>query len=275
MTRTRPTAPFRGVALVAGMAMAMLAMTAWPRPAVSQPKLPLLPGSAVSLSALASPVGPPPDRAAPRLPNLSPFGLPCADTLDLRRADNGFLMVDLQASCRFRQAVRMRHGALDFTVTTSHLGRVSRELPLLDPGGQVSVEFADGTRITARAPLAPGRALPYLILDHDAPANAVRIVAQAPGRRVIRRSFDTASGAVTSLTTSPGAGAGAGVARLALRVAITAQTCGGRFTARLIDQPAPAAVRKTHLLLNLPGCDRVGEIVELKNALPDLKLAWN
>jgi len=201
-------------------------------------------------------------------PVLSPFGISCAPSIRLTRSEDAFLALDLNAPCQLNQPVRVLHGALSFDAQTSNVGAMNVRLPALRRDGSVTVRFGDGSVLHASLPVAEITRLRRVVLDHDGPSEVVTLAASGPKRHMKRETFGTAGGSVTSLT-APAEG---GTVRLALHLSVTKDNCGRPFKARLIEQGVQAEVQKTHLSLNLPDCDRVGEVLVLKNVLPDLTL---
>jgi len=213
------------------------------------------------------------DVSGPALgaPEISPFGLPCTPVLHVAATGDGLLRVALVAPCRLNQLVTLHHAALDLSARLSNTGALDLSLPSLRADGAVRVSFADGGELTARSPVDGLATLRRVVLVHDAPGADVVLATSGPDRWVKRHYEATASGEMAVLT----AAGTDGTVRLALRLSVTPASCGRPFTARLIEQGVGSEVQKTHLSVNLPGCDHVGEVLELKNIVPDLKLSRN
>lgn len=204
-------------------------------------------------------------------PALSPFGMDCAPGIRVSATEGGFLDTVISAPCKLGQTVQVGHDALTFALSLSNTGQARLRIPAVVRDGAVAVTFADGTILTAAAPVSGIGTLRRMVFAHDGPADHVFLKASGPERRKIdREAFATATGTVSSLT----APMGHGTVRLSLLVEVTPANCGQPLNAHVIEQAgAGAAVQKTQLSLNLPGCERVGDVLELKNAVPDLRLA--
>lgn len=79
---------------------------------------------------------------------------PCAaPSLTLAAAVNAALDVTLAAPCHGGEAVILSHAGLGFRVRLDAQGRYGARLPALDPGGDLSARFDDGTMVDAARPV--------------------------------------------------------------------------------------------------------------------------
>ncbi|MBK1636848.1 hypothetical protein CKO19_14040 [Rhodovulum adriaticum] len=250
------------------------------------PRLPQAPDPTRTRGQLRVPAAPrlPADQAAaPPLPRLGPFGLPCDPDLILAPADRQGLHLTLAAPCHLNQRADITLGALRLSARTDHLGRLMLTLPSL-AGPATRIAFADDTGVDLPAPTGPDAL--HLRAGLIAPADA--------GVQLHVHEGDTASGAVDHLRPGKATGTGrihsmdlpgtgiaqlyatratAPTARLSIEMEITPANCGRDVTA-MIALPGTGDTLTAHPLnLTVPDCGAVGEFLVLKNLSPDWTLA--
>ncbi|MGV6810929.1 MAG: hypothetical protein ACWA47_01670 [Brevirhabdus sp.] len=204
-------------------------------------------------------------------PDISPFGLDCTPSVSLSPVEGGLSRVVLSAPCHLNSVVRVGHSLLSFDARTSNVGALDLVVPVLNPASPVAVTFPDGVRLVAGMSDTDLAVMRRVVLAWDGIGNPVELAATGSTRTTERHRIRSVGGAVESFTALPGSG----TVRLALRVTVTPTNCGKPFAIQMIEQGGPVEVQKTQLSIDLPDCDHVGEVLELKNVLPDLTLAHN
>jgi hypothetical protein len=66
-----------------------------------------------------------------------------------------------------------------------------------------------------------------------------------------------------------------GTVRIYLEAAVTPDTCGRVITGKTLDLRQGSRLRMMDLSLPMPDCDALGQLLVLKNLLPDMKIARN
>ncbi len=226
---------------------------------------------------------------------MSPFGFDCTPALTLKARDAAMIEARLFAPCDPRERVALRHGALEIDLTTDAFGRAATMLPAL----------SEVATVTA---LLPRQAVEAGLYISDAEAFS-RVVIVWEGARVfrmnayefgategqaghIRAGFGkTASRAMRGtggflVTIGDGSGRSAevysfptgysplhGVVKLVVEADVTDETCGQQAKATALQSRPLGGMTATDVRVTLPGCDRVGDVMELKNLLQDMRLA--
>jgi hypothetical protein len=206
-------------------------------------------------------VDPQPPAAPPAPAVAAPA---CPLTLDVFPRENATLALSLTAPCRPGEGFVLRHGHLAVTYATTANGSFFLDLPALDAAGQVSLRFADGTEITAAAPVPDMAGLHRLAvqwIDGD------RFTVSGDGPVVALGSDATILPMYAQIITLPAADAA-----LSIESPVTAETCGREMMAMAVYSDA-GRLTLADLSVALPDCDAEGGFVVLNNPLPDMKLA--
>jgi len=233
---------------------------------------------------------------------FSPFGIACGPRLSAIAArERAEVRLMLDAPCKAEQIVEILHEGLVFTELTSRTGHVSVTVPALAEKARFTVRFADRTMVHAMAEVPE-------VIDHDRivllwQGNAdlnIRalefgadygdvghVQAEAPGHAAGR---DEVRGIIMRLGRSdrpenvrhaeiysfPRAMSNrSGAVRLALEAGVNAFTCDREIEATALWKTVAGVMRPTDIVLFMPGCNRIGNRLVLKNVLPDLKIARN
>jgi hypothetical protein len=211
------------------------------------------------------------------------------------------VVLALDAPCRPRERVEIRHRGLVFAATTDGMGQLSVEVPALDPDAAFEASLAGGAQ--ARAAVAVPEAarvervvlqwagpvaLKLHALEFGAPEGAAGHVRPGAGQspaRALRSGGgflsvlgDPALDApllaqVYSLPLTPQTRAG--IVRLVLEADASRAGCNQpvRATTWRIGPGLPAAT--LDIGFTMPPCGEDGQILLLKNAVQDLKIARN
>lgn len=206
--------------------------------------------------------------------NVSAFGFACDTALKVHPRPEAVLSVTLSAPCRPGQIVRITHVGLEFDIRLPQTGEMTFDMPALDAPSRVTAHFPGGSQFSTTAD--PGVLDDFLRVAMQSDASAGLAVGTSSSKRlpVTKTELGDGSGQMVQIVShhlSPQERRG--VIRLALLSKVTAAHCDQPSDAKVIERRPGLPVRQYGLSLSAPGCARVGEILELKNILQDLKLA--
>lgn len=263
-----------GQYLQSGSAQSAASMTPMPM-ADSPPPLRLAAGTPLAAHEPTTPevipvlakADPPP---APLAPVLLPDPAPqaeapaCPITLDLFANDGAILSLSLTAPCRPDQGFVLRHGSIAVTYQTNASGSFFLDLPALDPEGEVSLRFADGTEAVAAAPL-PDLADHHRLALQWLEGDSFTLSGDGP---IVSLGVDaTVLPMYAQIITLPTPDA-----PLTIEAPVTATTCGREAMALAVLSEG-GRITLSDLSIGLPDCDAEGGFVVLNNPVPDMKLA--
>lgn len=187
----------------------------------------------------------------------------CPVTLDLFADAEATLSLSLAAPCHPNEGVVLRHAGLSVTYSTTATGSLFLDIPALDPSGEVTLRFLDGTEVSGAAPvpeLAGLRrfALQWIEGDSFNLASDAEII-----------SLGTAATALpmyAQIATLPSEDT-----TLAIEAPVTATACGrDALGEALFSEGGKLTVAE--LTMALPDCDAEGGFVVLNNPVADMKL---
>lgn len=150
------------------------------------------------------------------------------------------------------------------TYATNATGSFFLDLPALDPKGEVSLRFHDGSEVTAASPvpdLANHHRLAVQWLDGD------RFTLSGDGPITSLGAKATVLPMYAQIITLP-----APDAPLAIEAPVTPDTCGREMMALAVYSNG-GRLTLADLSIALPDCDAKGGFVVLNNPLPDMTLA--
>ena len=208
--------------------------------------------------------------------DLSAFGFSCTEQMLVTPLPDARITVKVIAPCRPDQVVRLSHASIDFDVTLSMVGEVEVVVPTVSNHGEIDSIFDDYSVITELVvmPETEGYARVALVWED---ADLPQLAARAP--RHIETDVITlgdGSGRVAQvLSHRLDPDARPGVIRLSMAETVTDQNCARQRSGHVVQYIPGRPVTKYDLMMGAAGCDRVGSNRELKNVLPDLKLASN
>lgn len=225
----------------------------------------------------------------------------CNAGLSVASTPAAMLAVRLDAPCHVNERVVIRHEALAITGRTNDLGQLQIGIPALAAGATVTVAFADGATLSGKA------AVPDLA-DFD------RVGVQWQGKAAFALhalefgATETGRGHVSAVDPRNPSFAERGIGgflsilgdasvpdpllaevysfpaahvvrhgtvRIYLEAAVTPDTCGREIMGETLDLRRGLRLRTMDLSLPMPGCDALGQLLVLKNLLPDMKIAQN
>jgi hypothetical protein len=213
-----------------------------------------------------------------------PTGDACSPSLALTAAADAMIDVVLLAPCDPGERIAIRHAGLSFTAQMGLDGRLSLSLPALETEALVAAYF-EGSSIALASIVVPDVAdhfrfafqAPYP-LDFQLRAEEGGTVyaggVGGPGRiesgRIVTLGSDTvAQPMLAQVYTFPGADAGSSI--LSVEVRITDQTCSRSFVAETWISQGGFVTAKP-LPVAIPLCGTSGDILVLKNLVPDMTL---
>lgn len=226
---------------------------------------------------------------------MSPFGFSCEPELELTALEAAMVEVSVFVPCDAGEIVTFRHGALTFALKSDVFGRATAVLPALSP--RVDVEISTPRRsASATIDLPEAADFSRVIIAWDGPQifrmNAFELGSGRGQSGHIRAgSPKTAARAVRGtggflVTVGDGSGGSAevysfptgfsplrGVVELVVEADVTEETCGRLVEAQALQSSPLGGLTATDVRVTLPDCERVGDVMELKNLLQDMRLA--
>ena len=274
--------------------------------AEAEPAKPALPSAkpAVALAALG-------DATVPELiaekPITKPVAAPtsetlssaqqddaCPVTLDLAARENALIAVTLLAPCHPDERVVLRHGGLAIAAKTSATGALFIDIPALETGATFSVRLADDSTVQASIDVPEAAALSRFGVqwladdtfqlhafedgaDYGTPGH---VSAQNPGQLLpgtpVKGGWLSRLGDPTldlpmlaEIYTFPKGGTDVDVV---VEATVTEATCGRELIGETLTMIGGTSY-VTDLTLAMPDCAAKGDILVLKNLVPDMKLA--
>jgi hypothetical protein len=240
------------------------------------------------------------DHPLPLLPRdearLTLQGAPCRASLEAKAKPAGMIGLTISAPCWPSSTVQIHHGGLNVTDTLDAQGRLVIDVPALSAIARVEVTYPDNTFGHATLNLPEVEALyrvallwdgPQILTLHALELGAIygergHIYDAHPGSpdRTLRGDggfltrLGDGTGSVAEVYTYPREDARSrGVVRLSAEAEVTSATCGQIAEARAIQTDALGGLQSSEVLLAMPDCEALGEIVLLKNLFKDLRLA--
>ncbi|MGI9389746.1 MAG: hypothetical protein ACR2O1_06790 [Boseongicola sp.] len=240
------------------------------------------------------------DKPLPLFPReeaqLVPQGAPCRANLESKAKPVGMIGLTITANCWPSSQVQIRHSGLNITETLDPQGRLEIDLPALSSIARVEVAYPDSTFGHATLDLPEVEEFYRVALGWEGP-QVLTLHALEPGANYGERghihktqpgnqehAFRGIGGYLTRLGDETGSVAEIytypredalyrGVIRLSAEAEVTSDTCGRVAEAHAIQTDALGGLQSSEVLLSMPGCEALGEIVLLKNLFKDLKLA--
>lgn len=226
---------------------------------------------------------------------MSPFGFDCKPELTLTEQDAAMIKVRLFASCDPKERITLRHGALEIELITDPFGRVEAVLPAMSETATVTAVLARQS-VQSSLYVADADAFSRVVLlwegDQVFRMNAYELGADRGEAGHIRAGHGkTASRAVRGtggfmVSLGDGSGRSAeiysfptgyspmhGVVKLVVEADVTEATCGQTVRAKALQTSALGGMSATDVRVTLPDCDQIGDVIELKNLLQDMRLA--
>ncbi|MEL7345939.1 MAG: hypothetical protein AAFN59_13970, partial [Pseudomonadota bacterium] len=176
--------------------------------------------------------------------------------------------------------VRIGHMGLRIDERLSPLGRLDISLPALASEAVFNVVFADGERGAIDVAINDFGQVRRIALQWKGDTGLginVRQVGSGP-TAVQTGTFGhpaLADGWRAQIVTVARTAPRPQVVRVAVAAPVTEATCGRQLAATTLEQDLNGVYRATPVTLAAASCDRVGDILVLKNLLSDLRIASN
>ena len=249
----------------------------------------------------AAPVAPPAAQAAPLPPSAdtapaqtATAPAPACDmTLDLLADSNAMIGITVIAPCRPNQRVMVKHGGLSVTGKTSASGTMFMNLPAMEVQAKLDLTFPDGEKLGSVVEMPEVASLQRFAvqwLDRDAfqlqafengadygqPGHVSAAMPHTPAPGLASEGgFVTLLGDAdvdlpmqAEVYTFPIRGS----AEVLVEAAVTPETCGRELLGETISVVG-GTVNISELTLAMPECDAAGDILVLKNLVPEMTLA--
>jgi hypothetical protein len=212
----------------------------------------------------------------------TPDGDNCAPTLALSAAEGAMIDLALFAPCDPGERIVVRHSGLSFTTQTGLDGRLALRLPGLDSKALVAVYF-EGSAVALASVDLPGMAEVSRFVFQAAHPVEFELRAEeggtfysggvgqpGSGRILTLGSASVAQPIIAQVYTSSGPDLTS--AELSVEVRINARTCSRSFVAETQLSQGGSAV-SANVPIAIPLCGTSGDILVLKNLVPDPTLA--
>lgn len=219
----------------------------------------------------------------------------CAVTLKAKPVAAATLDVQLNAPCVGGQVVRFSHGKLEFDMKAASNGQISLQIPALESQATVTASVA-GKIHSVETQVSESSEYRKVVLiwegqqifsvhayefgarrnqfGHVWSGSPKSVERAANGRGGYLARLGDGSGKTASVYTFPASHVSMnGVIRLVAEAKVSADNCGQQAEALALQTDVLGQVRATEVNVSLPGCDAIGQTVELKNLLHDMKLA--
>lgn len=225
-----------------------------------------------------------------------PLATACPEDLALLPQPGAMLEIGLVAPCRAGQRVVIRHSGLAVTGRISEGGALVASIPALEAQAEVTVAFADSTRVSAMSEVGDlqlydrfavqwmdGDAFGLHAFEAGAELGAAEHVwADAPRAAGATGGFLTEIGSTeverplrAQVYTWPaGVAALSGDVSIMLEAAVTPDTCGRELIGETV-QLTTGRLAVRDLTLAMPGCEAVGEFVMMHDILETERHAAN
>ncbi len=242
----------------------------------------------------AAPVTLPPPMAAPA-PQMQPdaetiaeTAIDCTRQLDLIAQPGAIIGLTLLSPCNPDERIVLRHAGLAVTGQTTASGAFFATLPALTTVSEVQILFSTGETASASIAMPDAAGLRRFGVQWQA-ADAFQLNAFENGA-----GYDQPGHISAAFTGTPGSGAFLTIlgdsstdlpllaevytfgadpkADIVIEAAITAGTCGREMLGETVEV-TDGQVKITDLILAMPDCDAVGDILVLKNPDQNTKLA--
>jgi hypothetical protein len=286
-------------------ASAMASMTAGTLPQDILPKLTLVtaspgaagapPAVARDMPAIVSETEPAPSIVPKAMQVLLQPEGSCQNEMDLAVVAEAIIEITLLAPCHPDERLVLRHGPLAITVRTTAQGSAFLKIPAMDADAKVAVRFADGVVISGAVQIPDLDQLQRFgvqWMDRDTfgvnafengsgYGEAGHISAANPGKLpltgnadggylMILGDADATPAMLAEVYTYP-----TGITmptEVSVEAQVTAETCGRELLGDVITSDAGRA-GSSDLVLAMPDCSAIGDILVLKNPVQDLTLA--
>ncbi len=217
----------------------------------------------------------------------------CDMSLDLLADSNAMIGITVIAPCRPNQRVMVKHGGLAITGKTSASGTMFMNLPAMEVQARIELSFPDGEKLGSMVEMPAVAAMQRFAVqwlekdafqlqafengaDYGQPGHVSAVNPQTPAPGLASEGgFVTLLGDATvdlpmlaEVYTFPAKAA----AEVLVEAAVTPETCGRELLGETVSAVG-GKVAVSELTLAMPECEAAGDILVLKNLVPEMKLA--
>jgi len=225
----------------------------------------------------------------------------CIATLDARPVAAAMVDLTLNAPCEASARVTLHHNGLMISEVTDSNGYLAVQLPALSSSAVFMASFASGLSAMAKADITSLDIYDRVAVQWEGPgelqihalefgadygdeghiwSKAPRDMADAAlgkGGFISQhgRSMPDQDLRAQVYTFPSGTSAEMGDVKLTVETELSAANCGRRIEGQALQITGGGALGVTDLILDMPGCEGLGDFLVLKNLLQDLKIARN
>ncbi|MBL8561594.1 MAG: hypothetical protein JNN06_04880 [Gemmobacter sp.] len=217
----------------------------------------------------------------------------CDMSLDLLADSNAMIGITVIAPCRPNQRVMVKHGGLAVTGKTSASGTMFMNLPAMEVQARIELSFPDGEKLGSTVEMPEVAAMQRFAVqwlerdafqlqafengaDYGQPGHVSAVKPQTPAPGLAAQGgFVTLLGDETvdlpmlaEVYTFPAKGE----AEVLVEAAVTPETCGRELLGETVSAVG-GKISVSELTLAMPECEAAGDILVLKNLVPEMKLA--
>lgn len=241
----------------------------------------------------ASPATEPATGPAPASGSAAAPAPDCAMSLDLLADSNAMIGITVIAPCRPNQRVMVKHAGLTVTGKTSASGTMFMNLPALEPQARLDLTFPDGEKLGSVVEMPEAATLQRFAVqwlerdafqlhafengaDYGQPGHVSAAAPHTPAPGL------AATGGFVTLLGDPSVDLPmlaevytfplTGSAKVLVEAAVTPETCGRELLGETLSAMG-GKVSVAELTLAMPECDAAGDILVLKNLVPEMTLA--
>lgn len=223
----------------------------------------------------------------------------CKVTLDAEPGAGAMVNLTLNAPCHPSDRVTIHHMGMMFTTATDAAGLLSIRVPALAEQAVMIASFADGTGATANAEVSSLAFYDRVAVQWQGPAGLQLHAREftsgyfGPGHIWHDATGDLAAAAIgeggflvrlgnaaapearmAEVYTFPtGTAKQAGEVLLTVEAEITPQNCSKAIEAQTLELRGAQGIRTRDLVVDMPGCDTIGDFLVLKNLIENLTIA--
>jgi len=220
---------------------------------------------------------------------FSPFGIACGPVARAEPLAGAKVRIIVNAPCRGEENLAIVHGPFGVPARVSKAGLASVAsvvIPALAERAEFEIRIGSGDekyKLSAEVPDFTDFERVALFWEGNAAlrihaiekiSGGMEFPAGASGGETIR--IDGPAAKKAEIYSFPAKEiSGTGVVRLIVAADVNAETCGREIEAVTMQKNADGAIDPVAVVLQMPGCDRIGQTLMLKNILKDLKIASN
>ncbi|MEY8881488.1 translocase [Donghicola sp. XS_ASV15] len=223
----------------------------------------------------------------------------CEITMTANPAAAAMVSVDVKAPCHANTAVTIHHNGLMFTETTDDNGALSLDVPALSENALFMADFGGADVAVAATDVSSFIFYDRAVVqwqgqsglelharefseDYSGPGHVWRdaarntsIAAQGKGGMLIELGNSNLPQArLAEVYTFPSLTSdNSGDVLLSVEAEVTTGNCAQDVNAQILQTNGSGRVRVQDVLISVPECDAVGELLVLQNVLDDLKIA--